>query len=343
MTLARVCCLGLLAQILSALNTSGFANDLDVNNPTGSQGLIMIDKLGGYVRFFDPSSLAELSSLTIVGTPHELAISADHKLAFVPDYGDGVYGRNPKPGHSIAVIDLASRKVVDTIDISPHRAPHGLQVDSAGLLYASCDLSRKLLVIDPKQRSVLAAIDTDGTGHWAAVLPDGSKAYVANKNDRRFVTVIDIPNRRIAGTVAMPNGTQGITASPDGKQVLALDLTEPKIAVIDTATDKVTGHIAISGATKGLWRARYSPDGKRLLVSSSAENNVHVLDARTPDGEQQVVKTGRTPFGITFTPDSRTALIGNHGDGSVDVVDLDTLKVTRRFKAGTGIEALSYF
>jgi YVTN family beta-propeller protein len=325
------------------LSASAHGNDLDVNNPTGTQGLIVIDKLGGYVRFFDPASLAELSSLTIAGTPHELAISPDHRHAYVPDYGAGVYGRNPKPGRSIAVIDLAARNVVDMIDVSPYQAPHGLQVDAKGLLYASCDLSRKLLVIDPKQRRVLAAIDTDGTGHWAAVLPDGSKAYVANKNDRRFVTVIDIFKRKIAGTVAMPNGTQGITASPDGKRVLALDLTQPRIAVIDTATDMVSEDITISGAVHGLWRARYSPDGKRLLVSSSAENTLHILDARNPKAEQKNVKTGKTPFGIAFTPDSRTALIGNHGDGSVDVVDLETARVTRSFKAGTGIEALSYF
>lgn len=338
MKLARMCCLSLLA-----IGAGALAKDLDVNNPTGSQGLIMIDKLGGYVRFFDPQSLTELSSLTIVGTPHELAISPDHKVAYVPDYGDGVYGRNPKPGHSIAVIDLATRKLVDTIDVGPHQAPHGLQVDANGLLYASCDLSRKLLVIDPKQRKVLAAIDTDGTGHWAAVLPDGSKAYVANKNDRRFVSIIDLTSRKMTGSIEMPNGTQGITASPDGNQVLAIDLTEPKIAVIDTATDKVTGHIAIADAKRGLWRARYSPDGKRLLVSSSAENTVHVLDAQNPGGAQHTIKTGRTPFGIAFTPDSRTALIGNHGDGSVDVLDLQTLQLVRNFKAGAGIEALSFF
>jgi YVTN family beta-propeller protein len=141
----------------------------------------------------------------------------------------------------------------------------------------------------------------------------------------------------------MPNGTQGITVSPDGKHVLALDLTDPVIAVIDTASDTVTGHIAIAGAKRGLWRARYSPDGKRLLVSSSAENTLHVLDASNPNGEQRTIKTGRTPFGIAFTSDSRTALIGNHGDGSVDVIDLSNLTLVRNFKAGTGIEALSYF
>ena len=161
------------------------AANLDFNNPTGTQGLIMIDKLGGFVRFFDPVSLKELSSFAIPdGPPHELAISPDHKTAYIPIYGDGVYGRNPHPGHVIAIVDLASKKMTGTIDISPYIAPHGLQVDANGTLYATCDLSRKFLVIDPKTRTITAAIDTEGTGHWIAVLPDGSKAYVANKNDR---------------------------------------------------------------------------------------------------------------------------------------------------------------
>ncbi|HYV61609.1 MAG TPA: hypothetical protein VE958_02985, partial [Bryobacteraceae bacterium] len=148
------------------------AANLDFNNPTGTQGLIMIDKLGGFVRFFDPVSLKELSSFTIPdGPPHELAISPDHKTAYIPIYGDGVYGRNPHPGHTIAVIDLASRKMTGTIDVSPYQAPHGLQVDAKGTLYVTCDTSRKFLVIDPKTKTITAAIDTEGTGHWIAVLP----------------------------------------------------------------------------------------------------------------------------------------------------------------------------
>jgi len=110
-----------------------------------------------------------------------------------------------------------------TIDVSPFQAPHGLQVDANGTLYVTCDTSRKFLVIDPKTRTVTAAIDTEGTGHWIAVLPDGSKAYVANKNDRPFVSVIDIKARKMTGKIDMPNGTQGITVSPDGKRVLAAD------------------------------------------------------------------------------------------------------------------------
>src|SRR3984885_14678034 len=212
------------------------AGRVDPNNPTGSHGLIVIDKIGRHVRFLDPSNFQEISSLEVGGAPHAVAISPDHKTAYVPVYGDGVYGRNPNPGHTIAIIDLETRKLAGTIDVSPYQAPHGIQIDAAGKLYVTCDLSRKLLVIDPKKRSIEAALDTEGTGHWAAVLPDASKAYVVNKNDKLFVTVIDLKKRTIIARIPAPNGTEGIVASPDGKHVVAVDHDEPKILIIDTAS-----------------------------------------------------------------------------------------------------------
>src|SRR5262245_34419186 len=123
MKIARLLC----SALLMCSTTVVAAPNVDVNNPTGTTGLIMVDKLGSIVRFFEPGTLRELSNLTISGTPHELAIAPDRKVAYVPDYGDGVYGRNPNPGHTIAVIDLAARRVIDTIDVSPYKAPHGLQ------------------------------------------------------------------------------------------------------------------------------------------------------------------------------------------------------------------------
>jgi DNA-binding beta-propeller fold protein YncE len=319
------------------------ASDREVNNTTGTQGLIMIDKLGSLVRFFDPKGSREVSTLTIEGTPHELAISPDRKTAYVPNYGDGVYGRNPNPGHTIAVIDLATRSVRANIDISPHVAPHGLQVDAAGNLYASCDISRKLVVIDPKTLKVTDAIDTDGTGHWAAVLPDGSKAYVANKNDRPFVSVIDLRAKKMIGTVPMPKGTQGIVASPDGKRVLAMDLVRPRIAVIDTATDKVVDEIILADSTKGAWRAKYSLDGATLVVISVNDRSATLMSAANWRSQQTVLKVGSQPFGIAFTADAKSALISNHGDGTISIIDLQTKQVVNSFTAGKGIETLSFY
>jgi YVTN family beta-propeller protein len=294
---------------------------LDPNNPTGTGGLIMIDKRGGLVRFFDPATLKETSTLQLEAPPHELAISPDHKVAYVPLYGDGVYGNNPNPGHKIVVIDLATRKVSSTIDVSPYQAPHGLQVDNNGTLYATCDLSRKILVIDPKSRTIQAAIDTEGTGHWAAVLPDGSKAYVANKNDRMFVSVIDLKARKMIGRVPMPKGTQGITSSPDGKVVLAIDYSDPRFYVIDTATDKVIDTVAVEKNTIGPFRARYSPDGSMLLTVNHMNAVANVFDARNLHAPQKTMPVGQQAFGIAYSADGKTALVSNHGDGTITVID----------------------
>ncbi|MBZ5575378.1 MAG: hypothetical protein LAP40_02320 [Acidobacteriia bacterium] len=332
-----------LALLLSWAGVVAAASLADPNNPTGAAGLVLIDKRGAHVRFFDPASFKEISSLEIGNAPHDLAISPDHKTVYVPVYGDGIYGNNPHPGHTIAIIDLASRQVTATIDVAPYQAPHGIQVDNAGTLYVTCDLSRKLLVIDPKKRAIEAAIDTDGTGHWLAVLPDGSKAYVTLKNDRAFVSVIDLKLRKLVGRISMPNGTQGIGASPDGQRVLVADYAEPVMWVIATATDSVVDKIPLKDNARGLYKVRYSPDGSKVLAMNSTESLINILSAVDLHGPQTVLKVGKDPMGYGFAPDGKTALISNHGDGSISVIDLEKGRVVSSFVAGTGIETLAYY
>jgi len=313
------------------------AGRVDPNNPT------VIDKIGRHVRFYDPSTFKEISNLEVGVAPHDVAISPDHKTAYIPVYGDGVYGRNPHPGHTIAIIDLASRQVSGTIDVSPYQAPHGIQIDSAGKIYVTCDLSRKLLVIDPEKRSIEAALDTEGTGHWSAVLPDASKAYVANKNDKLYVTVIDLKKRAIIARIPAPNGTEGITASPDGKWVVAVDHSEPKLLVIDPATDTVEVTIPLEGNTKASFKPRFSPDGSKLLVCNLAERLVNIIDVADAHGKQQVIPVGKDPMGFAFAPDGKTVLVANHGDGTVSVIDLLQNRVISTFTGGAGVESLSYY
>ncbi len=109
------------ALLLAALftGTAALAAPPNLNDPTGSQGLMMIDKLGRQIRFFDPATLKEIAHFPVGTAPHDFAISPDHKTAYVPIYGDGIYGRNPNPGHTIEIIDLVNKKVAGSIDVSP--------------------------------------------------------------------------------------------------------------------------------------------------------------------------------------------------------------------------------
>lgn len=333
-----------LCAALLLLGGAASAASLDLNNPTGSLGLMLIDKLGRHIRFLDPATFKEITNFEVGVAPHDLAISADHKTAYVPIYGDGVYGRNPNPGHTIAVIDLVNRKVADTIDVSPYIAPHGIQIDAAGKIYVTCDLSRKLLVIDPKKKMIEAAIDTEGTGHWVAVLPDASKAYIASKNDKLYIAVIDLKTRKVATRIPVPNGVQGIASSPDGKQVAVADYGEPSLLLIDTTKDVIADKVALQGVPRAAFKPRYSPDGKTILVCGQSNpgqvNIVHVADLH---GKQEVLTVGKDPMGFAISADGKTALVANHGDGTVSVIDLKQGRVINTLKAGTGIETLAYF
>jgi DNA-binding beta-propeller fold protein YncE len=319
------------------------AANVEMNHPTGTKGLFLVDKLGAHLRFLNPVTFEEQSSIEVPVNPHDFAFSADHKFAYVPIYGDGVYGNNPHPGHEIDIVDMDARRVVGTIDLSPYRAPHGIQIDRNGIVYVTCDLDRKLLVIDPKTRVIKDAIDTGGTGHWMAILPDASKMYVANKTDRPFISVIDLKTRKMIGKVPAPNGTQGIAASPDGKLIVAMDSGEPILIVIDPVTDKVTDRIPLKGQTKGGYKVSFSPDGRRLLTMNLGGKLANVFDTANLRGEQKVVPTGKDPMGFAFSADGKIALVANHGDGSVSVIDLPTIQVVKTFHAGTGIETLSYY
>lgn len=327
--------------IAAGFALAGAAAAASLNHTTGTDGVLLVDKLGGHVRFLDPTTLAERSSLELPKNPHDFALSADHRFAYVPIYGPGIYNRNPEPGHELYVLDLRERKVAKIIDLSPYRSPHGVQIDANGLLYVTAELERKILVVDPAAGRIVAAIDHEGSGHWLAVLPDGSKAYVANKDDKPFVTVIDLAASKQVGTIPMPRGTQGIAASPDGTRVIAMDLAEPTIAVIDTATDRVQERIALADATEPAYKAYYSPDGKWLLTMAGSV--IDIFDAANLRAPQRSVKVGASPMGIAFSADGKIALVANHGDGTVSVVDIATATVTRTFKAGTGIETLTYY
>ena len=167
--------------------------------------------------------MQERANLPLPTNPHDFVFSPDHSRAYVPIYGPGIYNRNPDPKHHIYVIDMNKRTVASVIDLSPYKSPHGIQIAPDGSLYVTAELDRKIVRVDPVRGRVTDAIDVEGSGHWIAILPDGSKMYVANKDDRPFVSVVDLKTKAIVARVPMPKGTQGMAASPDGKTVVAMD------------------------------------------------------------------------------------------------------------------------
>jgi DNA-binding beta-propeller fold protein YncE len=333
--------------VLVALACPTYAGSESPNHPTGTHGLIMVDKMGARVLFFGTSGDREIGELHPSPDPslrpHELAISPDARIAYVSVYGDGIFGNNPHPGHTVAIIDLTARRRVGSIDVSPYRAPHGMQVDAAGRLYVTCDLDHKLLVIDLASRHIEAAIDEGEAGHWIALAPGEGRIYVSAHGTQPFVSVIDVHSRRVIDRIPIDHGTMGITVSPDGHTVLAADATQPILHIISTRKDREIGRVRVQGYDRGLYKVFYSPDG-RYVLTCLPTGQINIFDAADLEAPQRIVHSpGTALMGFAFSADGRSALTGNHGQGTVSRIDLATARITDTFAAGRGVETLAYY
>jgi DNA-binding beta-propeller fold protein YncE len=315
---------------------------MDVNNPTGSTGLVAIDKRGSHAYFLDPETYQELSRLPLTARPHEIALSADRTLAYISIYGNGVYGNNTQPGTKIEVLDLTARTQIGTIDVEPYFAPHGLTMSADGLLlFASCDAAGVIAVVDTVEGKLVGAIDAESTGcHMTTMLPDGSKLYAENEEDP-ITTVFDPASQKLLTKIPTPGGAAGISSSADGSQVFVVTLAEPGLAVIDTATDTLVRTVPLDGHTIAAQRVRCSPNGRYVVVTNNDESVVSVLDGALE--RQKAFPVSASPMGVAFHPDGRTALVSNHGAGKITIVDLEAAAPVREFELGVGVETLAFY
>ena len=314
----------------------------DANFATGGNGLIAVDKIGNQILFLDPETYATTLTLdAFAPRVHELAISPDHRTAYVPIYGDGIHGKNPHPGHLIALFDLKARRHMGDWSTDPYLAPHGLRWGPQGQLYCVCENSGVVLEMDARTGAIMHVMEVGSNkAHRIEVLPDGSKLYTENEEDP-FASVIDLVTRKRARTIQAPNGLAGLGLSPDGKTVVLVDAQKPQVMVVDTATDEVVSTILLDGHDKAAQVARYSPDGRHLVVTSVDAPLATIFDATL--GTQRLLRLGQGPMNMAFHADGRTVLIANQNEGTLAVCDLDLAEVRRTVRAGIGVEALSFF
>jgi DNA-binding beta-propeller fold protein YncE len=327
------------------------------HNTTGGTGLIAIDKVGNKVRFYDPRTLAEIK---VVAPPektvHELTFSQDRRYAFTPLYGDGIYGNNKQPNNKVLVIDLERQDISGTIDLGSYVAPHGMVATADGKLWVVSDLTQTLLLVDPGEGRIEDTYDVPGKGsHLLVLLPDESKLYVSNKE--AGIAVFDVKGRKFVATVPIGNpsvaagngsGSEGITPTPDGNRILAVDNDRSDIRVIDTASDLEVDRVALAmHPPTNLSRTRvcklmFSPDGRWLVVASYATGLAWVIDG-SDLSRQTPVAVPKGPFGIAFAADGRAALVSSHDNGVIVRISLEDGKITAAYPGGDGIECLAYY
>ena len=304
------------------------------------QGMIAVDKIGTKVLFLNPETYE--TEVVIDGFPktvHELLMVPESGLAYVPIYGDGIHGRNPNPGHLLAIIDLHKRTHVGDIDLRPYIAPHTLKLGPDGLIYITCENSAVVAVIDRSTNKVVDAIDSGSTnGHRLIISPDGKRIYTENEEDAT-VSVIDLPARKLLGKIKTPEALAGITIADDNRTIVVVSDESPSIFLIDAESGQVTRTIPLEGAPKPAQIARYSPDYSVLAISAVGGDSLTLLDRNFEN--QSTLMLGSQPMDMVFRGDE--LFVACQGDGSVHIVDLPTRKVKQVFQAGKGCESLGFY
>lgn len=257
----------------------------------GDDTLVVGCKWSDSVGFYDPETGKQLALVEIGRRPHEMALSADGRLAYVTLYGVDFYYEMAEGGRAVAILDLAARKKLGEIDLGKYRRPHGIELGhQTRRLFVTCDQPAALLVVDPAARKVDTAIelaDSKSLPHMVAVLPDEKIAYVANCGTGTL-SVIDLEAKKEVGQISIGGVPMGMALTHDGRTIFATNRTANGVAVIDTAERRVKRLIEVAGQPV---RAHLTPDERWLLVTLIETGQLAVVDPKSLE------VTARQPVG----------------------------------------------
>ena len=287
--------------------------------------LLVVNQGDRNLSLVDSASGRQVATVLVDGvTGHEVAASPDGKTAFVPIYGDAGVGKPGTNGSKISVIDLASRKIVHTIDFGHGVRPHCAVYDkNSGMLYVTTELDKTISIIDPKSLKIVGSVPTgQEQSHMLALSHDGSRGYTANVGPGT-VSVLDMKARKTLAIIPVSTDTQRIAVSRDDSMVFTADQTKPRLAVIDTATNKAEDVDSAAECGVRDWGdARWK---RWLLVALRTTHQVAVVDLKS----MQVVRTidvAEGPTEILMNPDGKSAFVSCTRSKQVAEIDLGSVE-----------------
>ena len=304
-----------------------------------AQRLLVAQKGEGSLGIVDPAAGKVIASIPEGGfTGHEVIASPDGRLAFVPIYGDSGVGRPGTDGHNMVVVDIASAKVIGSVDWGRGVRPHMPIFGKDGMLYVTTELDKTISIIDPKSLKIVGAIPTgQPESHMLALSHDGQHGYTANVGPGT-VSVLDIPGRKTVAVIPISANTQRISISPDDKWVFTADQTQPRLAVNDTATNKVGLWVPLEGLAYG---TAPTLDGRFLLVTLPKNGKLAIVDMNTMKVVRSI-PTPPDPEEVLVKPGNKTAYVSCVGSHTIAELDLGTWKITRTIDDGKNSDGIAW-
>jgi YVTN family beta-propeller protein len=295
--------------------------------------LLVVNKSESSLSLIAPATGKELGRVGTGFAPHEVAVSADGRWAYVTDYGTG-----PRPGHTVTVIDIAGRRVARTLDLGRHTRPHGIVVARDGTLWVTTEGTAHVLRVDPETGEILTEAETgERVTHMVVVSPSADRVYTANIGSGT-VTAVDGATGAVLAQIETGAGSEGLALTPDGWTVYASNREAGTLSEIDVETNRVIRALEVGAFPI---RVEVLPDGRRALVSNAQADELAVVDLEEWRVERRI-PVGAVPVGMEIAPDGKTAYVANTQADRVSVVDLTSWRVVESMVAGREPDGMAW-
>lgn len=218
-------------------------------------------------------------------------------------------------GTSVNVIDLATEKVVGSIDNM--QGVHGIAVaNEFNKGFISDGKANSVIVFDLKTLKTIQTISISGKKPDAIMYDPYSKKVFAFNGDSENATVIDAATNKEISSVALPGGPEfGVS---DGKGKIYNNIEDKsKLVVIDAKALKVTETYPLTpcGTPTGL---ALDNANHRLFTGCRENKGMSILDANTG----KIITTmpiGAGVDAVAYDPETKLIFCSN-GDGTTTII-----------------------
>jgi DNA-binding beta-propeller fold protein YncE len=307
---------------------------------TDASGLLLTANKGSHtLGIIDPDGKKPMVTVPEDGiTGHEVAASADGRVAYVPIYGNSGVGKPGTDGRNMMVIDVASHNVVGNVDFGhPVRPHHPVFDKNSGMLYVTTELDQTVTIIDGKTLKIVGSVPTgQPESHMLAISKDGRRGYTANVGPGT-VSVLDLKTKKTVAVIPISKETQRISITPDDRMVFTADQTKPQIAVIDTAQNKVKQWVALPSVGFG---TAVTHDGRWLLATLPSARKVAVIDLAAMKVVNSI-DVPAAPQEILIRPDDKVAYVSCDSSQKIAAIQISDWSVNL-LDSGKGTDGLAW-
>jgi DNA-binding beta-propeller fold protein YncE len=285
----------------------------------GSYDVAVVEQGAGRVTLLDGASGARRGSVTVGKDPHEIAVSADGRFAYVSNFGlsdkDRAVG---VAGESVSMVDLTTFTEVRRLETKPYKAPHGVKIRPGTVdhVYANAEEGDVMLVFEGSSGKVLHQFGVPRDTHNFVFSPSGKELFLMAAASG--VLRVDPDTGKTLAQFKGASAIRGLSWTSDGTQLLASGKNE--LLWLDPADLSVARRIADLGVGQILY-STMTTDGTYVLAPCPFDQKVLVIDVAR-GVIVTTLSTGKDPIAVQIAPDGRRAYVSNASDDHISLIDL---------------------